>query len=81
MLEMCRITAHSYRNRRYLHPDDGVDEEEHHDEQGYMRESLQTQHQQSLSGGNIPKEGVRMEVRAADLERLDEGPQQVTDPL
>lgn len=27
----------------YLHPDDGVDEEEHHDEESYVRKSLETQ--------------------------------------
>lgn len=49
MLEMRTITVHSYRirNRKYLHPDDGVDKEEHHDEQSYMRESLRTEHRHS----------------------------------
>lgn len=47
MLEMCRKTVHSCRNRKYLHPDDGIDKEEHHDEQSYMRESLRTEHRHS----------------------------------
>lgn len=47
MLEMRRITVHSYRKRKYLHPNDGVDKEEHHDEQSYMRESLRTEQRHS----------------------------------
>lgn len=47
MLEMRTIRVNSYRNRKYLHPDDGIDKEEHHDEQSYMRESLRTEHRHS----------------------------------
>lgn len=81
---MRRITVHSCRTRKYLHPDDGVDKEEHHDEQSYMRESLRTEHGHSHTRGQqnmVLKRVLMMEARAADLERLDEGPQQVTDSL
>lgn len=47
MLEVCRVTVCSDRNGKYLHPDDGVDKEEHDDEQSYVRESLQTEQQHS----------------------------------
>lgn len=49
---MRRITVVSRRIRKYLHPDDGVDEEEHHDEQSYVRQSLRAEHRQghALSG-------------------------------
>lgn len=37
MLEVGRDTVCSCRNGKYLHPDDGVDKEEHDDEQSYVR--------------------------------------------
>lgn len=56
MLGLCRITVNSSRSGKYLHPNDSVDKEEHHDEQSDMRQSLQTEHQHSHT--HWPKRGV-----------------------
>lgn len=78
--EMYTVLVQVTNKSLYLHPDDSVDKEEHHDEQSDMRKSLQTQTaavQFTVFNGENNEE----DHSGTDLEGLDEGPQQVTNAL
>lgn len=69
-------------SEEYLHPDDSINEEEHHDEQSHMGERLKTKQTVSSSEGcRADSSRVRADGSIIDLEGLNEGPQQVPDAL